>query len=225
MAKQPLEIGALSFPTKGMATKHYRAILHRYDIGAPIPEPDATQLRWLLDRHPEADTKIGTGIAYFSVRSALYGTRCFEAVRTNGETTDFSLGSCIDGQPQTPLTEALQAMRAEVAEEIKQKKWQHFRNSALPSGNAHCAISGKEISLDEAYADHAPPNAFKSIAMRFLHQHDIVPSTNFVTPPKDNQYRPAMADRDLAAQWKKFHDREAVIRIVARTRPSQGQKA
>lgn len=216
MAKKPLEIGGLYFPTKGKATEHFRAILHRYDIGAPIPEPDATQLRWLLDCHPEAETKIGVGIAHFSVRSALYDTRCFEVVRTNGETTDFSLGICIDGKSRTPLTEALQAMRAEVTEEIRQKKWEHFRSSPLPSGNARCAISGKEITLDEAYGDHAPPNTFKSLAERFLTEHGIVPSRDFVTPPKDNQYRPAMADRELAAKWRKFYEKEAVIRVVAR---------
>lgn len=216
MAKKPLEIGGLFFPTKGKATKHFRDILRRHEIGEPIPEPDATQLRWLLDCHPEAKTKIGVGIAHFSVRSALYGTRCFEVVRTNGETTDFSLGICIDGKSRTPLTEALQAMRAEVTEEICQKKWEHFRSSPLPSGNTLCAISGREITLDEAYCDHAPPNTFKSLAERFLTKEGIVPSRDFVTTPKDNQYRPAMTDRELAAKWRKFYEKEAIIRIVAR---------
>jgi hypothetical protein len=211
-----LQIGGLNFPTKKRATEHFRAILHRHDIGVPIPEPDATQLRWLLDYHPEAKTKIGVGIAHFCARSALYGTRCFEIVRTNGETTDFSFGICIDGKARTPLTEALQAMRAEVTEEIRQKKWEHFRSSPLSSGNAMCAISGREITLEEAYADHASPNTFKSLAERFLADQGIVISRDFVTPPKDNQYRPAMADRELAARWRKFYEKEAVIRIVAR---------
>jgi len=215
MAK-PLEIGGLYFPTKGKAIEHFRTILHRHDIGAPISEPDATQVRWLLDRHPEGETKIGVGVAHFSVRSALYGTRCFEVVRTNGEATDFSLGVCIEGKSRSPFSEALQAMRAEVTEEIRQKKWEHFRSFPLPSGNVQCPISGKEISLDEAYADHAPPNTFKSLAERFLAENGIVPTADFVTSPKDNQYQPAMADRELAVKWRKFYAIEAVIRVVAR---------
>ena len=166
--------------------------------------------------HPDFGTKIGVGVAHFSVRSALYDTRCFEVVRTNGEKTDFSLGICIDGKSRTALAEALQAMRAEVIDEIRQKKWEHFRSSPLPSGKARCALSGKEISLDEAYIDHAPPNTFKSLAEGFLTENGIVPSSDFVTSPKDNQYCPAMADRELAAKWRKFYANEAVIRIVAR---------
>lgn len=216
MVKKPLEIGGLFFETKGKATEHFQAILYRYEIGVPIPDPDATQLRWLLDRHPEAAIKIGVGIAHFSVRSALFNTRCFEVVRTNGETTDFSFGGCIDGKSRTPLTESLQAMRSEVTEEIRQKKWEHFRSSPLPSGNALCAISGREISLEESYADHAPPNTFKSIAERFLAENGIVPTPDFTTPPKDNQYRPSMADRELAAKWRAFYTKQAIIRVVAR---------
>ncbi len=49
------------------------------------------QLRWLLDCHPEVGT--GIGIAHFSIRSALYDTRCFAVVRTNSETISLGIVS------------------------------------------------------------------------------------------------------------------------------------
>ncbi len=216
MPKKPIEIGGLTFPTKGKATEHFQGILYRYEFGTPIPDPDATHLHWLLERHPESASKVGAGIAHFSVRSAIYNTRCFEVVRVNGETTDFSLKSCINGKAPTALAEALKAFRAEVADDIRQKKWEFFRSSPLPGGKARCAISGKEISLDESYADHVPPNSFKSIALRFIVERQIGVSHNFVTASQDNQYQPALVDRKLAELWRQFYAREAVIRIVAR---------
>jgi hypothetical protein len=217
MAKKPIEIGGLAFPTKGKAIEHFQAILHRYEFGMLIPEPDATELHWLLERHPESASKAGVGIAHFSIRSAMFGTRCFEVVRVNGETTDFSLKSCIDGKAPTALADALKALRSEVADDIRQRKWEFFRSSPLPGGKVLCAISGKELSLDEAHADHAPPNSFKSIAQRFITENTIDVSNNFVTASKDNQYYPALVDRNLAELWRQFYAKEAVIRIVARS--------
>ena len=76
MAKIPVEIGALRFETKGAAQDRFREILYRYEFEQRIPDPDATELEWLLERHPEFNDKLGAGIDYFSVRRALYGTRC-----------------------------------------------------------------------------------------------------------------------------------------------------
>src|SRR4051812_6625892 len=97
MAKIPFQVGPLLFPTKNAAKEHFRAILYRHAIGGRIPEPDVSELNWLLERHPEADQKIGTGIDHFSVRPALYGTRCFEAVRTDEWQSTVSPHRGLDG--------------------------------------------------------------------------------------------------------------------------------
>jgi hypothetical protein len=215
MAKTPVEIGALTFTRKGDATQHFRDILYAYDFGSRIPEPHHSQMRWLLERHPDSE-KIGIGIDHFSVRSAIHRTRCFEVVRVNGTRTDFSLGTCVDGKASTDLAEALKALRAEVTDELRQMKWEVFRTSGLPNGKARCAISGREITLDEAHVDHMPPYSFKSIALHLLEQSSVPISPALVTPPKDNQYQPALADRSLAERWKTFYQANAKIRIVAR---------
>ena len=213
MVKKPVNVGELSFAKQGDAEDHYRQLLHRYDIGARIEEPDATQLYWLLERHPESDSKRGLGVDYFSVRNAMYGQRCFEIIRVDGTKTDFSFKTCITGRSPSALSEALSAMRA-VVEDTKQLKWGLFRDSKEADGRVPCALSGRLLSLDEAIADHAPPNTFKSIAMSFLAERKIDPTAGFVTPSKDNQYVPRLVDKIVAADWRNYYRKSAVVRVI-----------
>jgi hypothetical protein len=60
--KQPVQIGSLDFATKKSAIEHFKAILHRQVLGAAIGGIDATELLWLLERHPEYALKAGAGI-------------------------------------------------------------------------------------------------------------------------------------------------------------------
>ena len=214
MAKIPLTIGGLSFPKKGDGADHFRKMLYRHSIGSPIPDPDATELSWLLERHPEFLDKLGGGIEHFSVRDALHGTRCFEIVRKDGSTTDFSFKSCLDGKAPSPLAEAITALRAEVAEDILQKKRDWFATHGDAEGKVPCAITGTRITIEEAHADHAPPRPFGTLAITFLEARGINPDRGFVTPPADNQYEPRVADRTLAEEWRTYHHKLAVIRIV-----------
>ncbi len=199
---------------QGDAEDHYRQILHRYDVGARIGEPDATQLFWLLERRPKSDSKIGAGVDHFSVRKAIYGQQCFEVVRFDGTKTDFSFKACITGRPPSALSEALSAMRAEVVEDTKQLKWGLFRDSKEADGKVPCALSGRLLSLDEAIVDHAPPKTFKSIAMSFLADRKIDPTAGFVDSSKDNQYVPRLTDKSVAADWRAYYRSSAVVRVI-----------
>jgi hypothetical protein len=216
MLAKPLEIGTLTFAKKGDAVEYFREILYRHDLGVTIPEPDATHLYGLLERHPEAVAKIGVGVKGFSTRRAMFNTRCFEVHRTDGTTTDFSFKPCLDGKAPSALAEALRAFRTEVAEDTKQMKWEFFRASKHLEQKVACALTGRLLSLDEAAVDHAPPNTFKALAERFLAQHGIVPTSALVTPSKDNQYTPRLADRTLAEKWRDFYRANASVRVVAR---------
>jgi hypothetical protein len=201
---------------KGDAVEHFREILYRHDLGMAIPEPDATHLYWILERHPEAAAKMGVGVKEFSTRNAIFSTRCFEVRRTDGTTTDFSFRPCLDGKGPSAFAEALRAFRTEVAEDTKQMKWEFFRASKHPEQKVGCALTGRLLSLDEAAVDHAPPNTFKALAERFLAQHGVVPTTDLVTPSRDNQYIPLLADRALAEKWHEFYRSNATVRVVAR---------
>jgi hypothetical protein len=207
-----IEIGEFTLPSKRAAAEHFQVMLYRYDIGVDIPEPDATALRWLLTHHPGREAKIGCGVAAFVVRHAVYGTRCFEVIRADGSSTDFSYLTCIKGMAPSALTQALQAMRAAVIDDIAEAKRALFRESG---GIVECAVTGEPISLEEARADHAPPRTFGTLAIAFLEARGIDPAA-FITDSEDNQYESRIVDPELAAAWRAYHHRLAVIRILAR---------
>jgi Protein of unknown function (DUF3223) len=95
MAAKPLTIGDHYFDKKGDAIAFFQEILYRYDLGDRVSPNDDAILRVLLTRHPEADIKIGIGVASFSVRSGDFSTRCFWVNRTDGTSDKFSFRTCL----------------------------------------------------------------------------------------------------------------------------------
>lgn len=103
----PLEIGNERFPSKTAATGRCQEILHSYPgqagSGAGQPEEviDPTHVAFLtalVHRHPEADEKIGSGIAGFKVQVNPNGTgntRCFYVIHPDGSSVQFSYPSCL----------------------------------------------------------------------------------------------------------------------------------
>jgi hypothetical protein len=104
-----VQIGDLTFPTKGTATEHFRRMLNRYAVGDRVADGDAVQLASLLRKHPDAEQKIGTGVDYFSVRNAEFGTRCFEVVRSDGSAIDFSFRWCVGNSGRDEAENAVRA--------------------------------------------------------------------------------------------------------------------
>ncbi len=95
MPAKPVTIGSMYFAKKGAAVAYLRDMLNRYDVGDRVNADDERFLRTALALHPEAEAKIGCGIAYISVRSADFGSRCFWINRTDGTTEKFSYKKCV----------------------------------------------------------------------------------------------------------------------------------
>ena len=148
MVRIPVKVGPLSFATKREAGEHFRVILYRHEIGQRIPDPDAAELEWLLERHSEAADKIGSGVDYFSVRDAIYGTRCFEVARVDGTATDFSFKNCVDGKAPSAQARVLDALRAAVTPDILDKKCAWFETRGDREGKLACAITGAMVSFE-----------------------------------------------------------------------------
>ena len=100
MPAKPMTLGPIQFAKKGDAYAHLRDMLGRYDIGDKVGATDAVILLAALQKHPNAEAKIGSGVAHFSVRSADFRTKCFWVNRVDGTTEKFSYQTCIYGQPQ-----------------------------------------------------------------------------------------------------------------------------
>lgn len=96
MAKaQSVEIAGHQFPRKTDALVFMKVMLNRYRPGDTVTDDDREFLLEALKRHPEAATKIGSGVRGFEVRSADYGTQCFWILRVDGSDERFSYKSCI----------------------------------------------------------------------------------------------------------------------------------
>lgn len=94
-----IQIGPHTFTSKAAAKQHARAIMKRHaEIGVMLPADEAF-LRDLISIHPEAEQKIGCGIAGFTtqVDPIWRTTRHFVIIRTDGSMTDFSFHTCIAG--------------------------------------------------------------------------------------------------------------------------------
>jgi hypothetical protein len=211
-----IEIGSLTFATQKATVEHFRAILHRHGVGTTIPEPDATELRWLLNRHPWATQKIGCGVDRFTTQiNPTPGQRTteFVIIRTDGSSTEFSYRNCI--KAPTALTDAKKAMRAEITPDILAAKEAYFAKHADAAGRIRCPITGEWITSDEADADHAPPRTLDTLIMAFLTARGITPAADFVDDHTDNQHGPQMRDRALADAWQNYHHKLAAIRVVS----------
>jgi hypothetical protein len=97
---KPIAIETRSFASHHDARSFFKALLNRYRPGDRVNEADALDLAALLKRHSEYPEKVGCGIDYFSVITANYNTQCFQIVRTDGSSIDFSYSYCIDQRPR-----------------------------------------------------------------------------------------------------------------------------
>lgn len=103
----PVHIGNECFPTKTAVTARCQEILRAYPgqtgtgAGQPQEVTDPTHVAFLTElvqRHPEAEEKIGSGIAAFKVQVSPTGqgnTRCFWVIHPDGSATHFSFKSCL----------------------------------------------------------------------------------------------------------------------------------
>lgn len=97
MPAKPIDLGTLHFERRGDAVKYLKEMLRRYELGDRVNSGDSEILMAVLKHHPNGLSKIGCGIAHFSVRSADYGTKCFWVNRTDGTTEKFSITGAIIG--------------------------------------------------------------------------------------------------------------------------------
>ncbi|WP_223568891.1 DCL family protein [Agrobacterium tumefaciens] len=92
--RQDIVIGGEVFTTQAEARERFRGILYKYRLGETIDAADAQFMTSALQRHPEAVTKIGSGIKSFQVKAADFGTRCFWVNRVDCTSERFSFSAC-----------------------------------------------------------------------------------------------------------------------------------
>ena len=205
-----ITLGDRQFPSKAAALRYVKDLRLTGPLYVPLGPPYHGQLVDLIGHHYARDEKVGAGISHFTVSLSQWGFREFHLHRIDGTSINFSYTKCLE--PKAPaLREAKLAMRREVQEEISAAKWRWWEDHADESGYLVCPVSGDAITGDQADADHAPPYTFDVLATTFLTALEIEPDENFVQ--SDGKY--LMADRDLAARWRRFHHKLAHLRVIS----------
>jgi len=206
-----IEVGDLQFPTKAAAKDFFRSIRDRYSDGERLSAEDQGIVIDLLGLHPESASKIGCGIAFFTVETEReFGrTRHFMIHRLDGSFTDFSFPACIDGR--NIRRDILESLRRAVAEQIvdfRERFFSHIQTSI-------CPLSGSHITRVSYHVDHAPPGKFTVLVERWLAAESLTLDQIEITPPGDSQIVSEMTSVDQRNSWKIFHRQEATLRMLS----------
>jgi hypothetical protein len=91
----PIRVSALAFPTKTALTGHVRDLIARYAVGDEVAGNDREFLLELFKFHPDAVTKLATGVQRIEVRLDEYGHKHLQLHRTDGTNDDISWTWCV----------------------------------------------------------------------------------------------------------------------------------
>lgn len=215
MARQPIKIGSLEFPTKKAAKTYFKDMLGRYRNGQTVEETDASVLRNLIERHPEAVQKIGCGITRFFKDKTDKPTSCFWLERVDDMRTDFSYISCVDAKGKSLYQEFAEACRMAVAEDLEKAKTQHFEIHRNADGKVPCEVTGQDVAIYESHLDHMNPMTFQMIVETFVKATKIDIRPEMLTPPSDCQFSTTFVDEAIRDAFREYHHRVARLRIIA----------
>ena len=212
MSRVPIQIGPRLFGSKAEAKSFTRELISRYGDGEIISGVDDIFLRDLIAIHHDAAKKIGCGIAHFTVQpDPNWGTtRHFVIVRTDGSDTDFSFHTCIDGSNER--RDVFHALRHAVAFQILDFQQAAFAGDVLPI----CPYTQSVLTSSNAHVDHAPPDTFLVLAMRWMAEETLLISDIPLVENADNQWVREMRDPRQQASWQAFHLQHATLRIISR---------
>ena len=207
----PIQIGPLVFASKKDTKAYFRSMVARYADGQRIELEDDAVLRDLICLHPERAQKIGSGISHFTVATDNeWGrTRHFVIVRLNGESTDFSYHTCIDGTNMRQ--DVFAALRFAVRHQVADFKRDAFTAMEMP----RCPFHGSELTEEEAHVDHMAPHTFFAIVDKFLNIQGLTLDTLLLVDNADNQLVRELRDPETIKIWQDYHRANARLRLTS----------
>ena len=211
MAK-PITVGVNTFATKGALQDYIRTLVADHADDQALDADDLRFMLTLLDRHPQAETKIGCGVASIVVRrNPVYtSTRGFYLFRTDGSGTDFSWTECLNPTPHRK--KVTRAMRVLAEPQTMAYKQRFFDSTPSPT----CELTGESITFVGSHVDHVPPLTFEKLIEDFCVENnldiDTIPIRDDLA---DNKYVDVLDDDLIAALWEEYHRQRAVLRVVS----------
>ena len=137
MKKKKLIINGLFFSTKEKLKDYVKnSILYKYEFDTELNNADFKFMCKLIERHPEADDKIGCGIKSIVVRPNM-GTRAFWIKRIDGTEIDVSYLKSVS-QPSL-LAVCKKAARCTVRNQILDYKQKNYKEGMIcPVSKLRC---------------------------------------------------------------------------------------
>ncbi|WP_105975920.1 DCL family protein [Streptomyces geranii] len=211
-------IGQRRFATKGAARAAVQEVLHGYPVGTVLSGEVFDLLRDLLDMHPDAEDKIGVGVADIRIAPSPHPKYkkypAFEVVRTDESTIDFSYRDCID-HPSL-RSQVHNVMRVEVED-----KTTAYFESRLAEETFVSDESGRPLQLNDTAVSYFRGPSFAQIADGFAATEggwEVIELT-----PSTQQGLGQFADRDQAGRWRAHWEDRAILGLLTtsenRTRP------
>jgi len=199
------------FPTQKALKERIRRVIDETPLGGSVAADDYEFVRSLLDRHPDADQKVGCGVVDLEVdRAKQYDSICFYLVRSDGTRTDFSWPECIT--PSTAMDMFKSAARNTIAAHKMNFKVKFFTEHHRP----RCPDSGEPISLGWSNVDHAGEWPFERIVTEFVAEQRIdVEAIAFTGKRQDNTFLTEFADDNLRDAFLDYHHDRAVYEVVS----------
>ena len=195
------------FASQEALRSRIRSIVNQADLNTHLGEQDTSFLIDVLRRHHRWEEKQGVGVHSLVVRlnpPPGFGsaTRGIWIVRKDGSETDISWVTPLQrGGASTAKKDVALAARREVSDQTRSM---HDRMRGTP-----CPICGEP--LRQVHIDHVAPLTFERLLSDWLKLEGLNVGAVEVS---DLGIENAFADRELAARWAKYHERNAILRAI-----------
>lgn len=206
----PIIIRDKIFKYKKDALLYFKSILNSYDFGEVLNEEDTADLTALLLENETRKDKVDCGIKEIKIGKVQFGTKCFQIVRNNLTTENFSYVFCINGDLK-PFTKFSNACRNVIHKDLQYVKQKYFDQNSV-KGKVKCQETGMLSSWTELNVDHRQPNTLSIIIDRFIELQKI--DLKKVEYEKDNENKTFLADKELEDKFREYHIEKANLRIV-----------
>lgn len=207
-------LGGITFDAKTQVGNYVKQLLADAKLNASLSGEKYAVMRDLLNWHPEAQQKIGGGVAAIEVRPTPdFGknTRGFWLVREDGSETDFSYRKCLEGELSYRI-KFLAACRFAVKDHVTEFKDEFFRVAPTPT----CALTGTPITPDTCHVDHTPPYTFERIVQAFVTLNALdMDDPGLVMGGVDGLLVPLFASPTLRDRFVTFHSNYATLRVIS----------
>lgn len=214
MARNPIIIGNKEFKFQKDALAFFKSMLNSCRTNKAIEGENHELLLAVLERHPEADQKIGVGVKRFYKAPTEMGTSCFWLERIDESKTDFSYITAVKSKGKSLYQEFKEACRNAVRDDLSVTKEAFFNQYGDENGKVPCEISREKIGIYESHLDHKKPMTFQVIVNTFITANKINISLSMLSISGDAQFETEFLDLALKEQFREYHHAIADLRII-----------